>query len=361
MAIKDIGKLLRHIIELLKAVFAPIWRDLGGLPILGRVFTLMIIVAYIITCVLALVFLILAIVRSINYKSNPLNIDLTAYQAIRGPFLGQVPYGIPPTIDVGLGVLGFVLVGFAYWWKVKGKIAQMPQTMGTLVVLALVGWGLALVLWIAYAAGPRRKYRDGERHINEFNTYVYDHMPLDANVLTPLSSVPLHFTDISNAIRQSLGAVPADATAQEVARAFFAVNMYQLYLDMGLENPNLAGALGMFQPYQQLVRLASPADYLPAQRVFINDYSDNFYQYLPAPLSDASTPFAIEVSILASRWTTEANNRAQEIQNYSVVGYFVIITLSALLQMALVYVLMILYQKQTSVVEGRPLAEPPLK
>lgn len=291
-------------------ITGPLYQDVLRFPegFLYRTSPLLVVYTIMLFWVLSVIFLLLTIYMILRASklANPIHKNMVDYQASRGMFGGSIKYGIVVLGDLFLAGLCAAMYR---------KMISLPQGQASPFVRAsmflamILGIGTILYL-ILYRFTAYKKYRIANLNIQGFNGYVRSLLYRNGNFLKPLSVVPLNFMEIDKAIRTSLSTL-TDASPQDLAKAFFTINLYQQMLKIGLNNPNLPDALAIFKPINVLVPSRfNPSDYIPVNNIFLEDYAENYFALLPPKVRVAAMKKHQAITVMVSDWMTIATNKA---------------------------------------------------
>jgi hypothetical protein len=293
---------------------------------------------------------------SLGY-SNPLNDEYMPYKFCKDSLFVRTPYfyGIVFLIAVAAWVVS--IWGLVMMSKKEGVSGQDKLLMVGVFIYTL--W--LSISSFAILAGSRTKIKPMSDSIRSFNNFVYKNIYKNTRFLTNLRNPTKNGLLIKERIQQAISTYCNDKlnvkNAETIGQVLFTVNYYYNLHKIGLDNPNLDKATQMLSPVKLLVVLSkttknaplsfSPANYIYANGMFMDDYTNLWWDMIPrkcldeivvgtsknpalvAKLNEKVTRNTIRAFVLTntSSQISQLNNYANTIKTKDVLGIFFLISL----------------------------------
>ena len=164
--------------------------------------------------------------------------------------------------------------------------------------------------------------------ITNLNNYIHNKIYKNAGFLGKLKEVPSNSLLVMKVVQGALNNIETNPSVDNLANAFFTLNLYFHFHKIGYRNPNITDAMMIFDIHNlfkgssfkdkitNVNRLFtgkewSPADYLFRNATFIEDYSVAIKRiYLAIPNNKTSVKSVELAMSKVATWLEELNNRA---------------------------------------------------
>ena len=333
----DIQK-LTAVFVLIASLFQRIFNEFKQSSMITSVSTITSLILIIVTMILSITYLIKLIADYSESKliANPLNVEASDYNISKSIKLFGSKYKYQ--LFIILPIISFILSIIALLYPIKlyklFGIKEAPAaTRGFVVgiiIACLFQSTIAIIVNIStYSYAYRTLHLVNDR-INSLNNFVHNKIYKNASFLAPMKEIPSNSLLIIKIVQNALRNIEKNPSVDNLANAFFTLNLYFHYQKIGYRNPNITDAMKIFDIHALFVGSSmkdkinitkqlsqqewSPADFLFRNTTFIEDYSVRIKQlYLSIPGNTTSArSIDLAISKVAS-WLEELNNRSNMI------------------------------------------------
>jgi hypothetical protein len=188
---------------------------------------------------------------------------------------------------------------------------------------------------------------------------------LPSSTSTPIPKTPTldfysHFqvvqTDmfmIKDIAEKALKSLPVDISAEDLAKAVFTITLFAHFHRLGIRNPNIYEAIGLFNKFKLLVPfLFNPADYFLRNGTYVKDLAQVIAvknsTYVNSDLVDKNNKLK-KVMQLNSEWVANINNIANSIYPEDNILPFIVMSVGMVVIQVLVFSVLVYILSRDSV------------
>jgi len=206
--------------------------------------------------------------------------------------------------------LTFIIVTY-----IMTKTSLSPPNVTTMTSLTWVILMHNLLLFIGFLLffiNSRRQNSAAILRVDKCNNFIKDKIYKSAGFLKNLAKPQTDIISLMNTFTEAMKDLPENIEAPQLAKAFYSLHLYYHFHKLGIRNPRLMEALGIFDPMSLLIGICDAANYLNRYGTFIEDNSELIKKNLPVALKADSVVVKTALNTCYD-WITQTNNLANSI------------------------------------------------
>jgi len=207
-----------------------------------------------------------------------------------------------------------VFVALTYIMTKDGSSLPLPNapTMSSLTWVIVMHNLLLFIGFLLFFMNSRHQNAAAIQRVDKFNNFIGDKIYKSATFLKNLATPQTDIISIMNTFTNALTTIPENLEATQLAKAFYSLHMYFHFHKLGIRNPKLIDALGIFNPLTLLIGNCDAANYLNRYGTFIEDNSELIKKYLPLTIDKNSVRVKTALNTCYD-WITQTNNLANSL------------------------------------------------
>jgi len=262
--------------------------------------------------------LFVSILNSFLVKT-PLNMETIEFNVMNSTsFLSYSKYMMwlflaLPILALG-GCITFIAVTYAKT-KLGSSLSNAP-TMSSLTWVILMHNLLLFIGFLLFFMNSRRQNSSAILRVDKCNNFIKDKIYKSASFLKKLATPQTDIISLMNTFTEAMKELPTNIEVPQLAKAFYSLHIYSHFHKLGIRNPRLIEALGIFDPMSLLIGICDAANYLNRYGTFIEDNSELIKKYLPPNIDTTSEMGRNNVKAaltLCYDWITQTNNLANSL------------------------------------------------
>jgi hypothetical protein len=299
------------------------------------VFTVLALLLTLSTMFLSIMYLVQLLTDYSNGKliSNPLNLEAPDYIISKSVQFFGSKYKYKLFIIIPIITFIFSVSALIYPYKLYKLFSVRQQPVRTrglvtgIIIACLLQSIIAIIINVStYTYAYKTLHLVNDR-INGFNNFIHNKIYKNADFLAQMKDIPSNSLLVMKVVQNALRNIDKNPSVDNLANAFFTLNLYFHYHKIGYRNVNITNAMKIFDIHNLFIgssikdkiniinRVAlrewSPADFLFRNSTFIEDYSVQMKRlYLSIPGNTTSVRSIDLATNKVSSWLEELNNRA---------------------------------------------------
>jgi len=253
--------------------------------------------------------LFVSILNSFLVKT-PLNMETIEFNVMNSTsFLTYSKYMMWLFLALPLLALGgcMVTIGFNL-----GKNPSSSPIISSLTWVIVMHNLLLFIGFLLFFMNSRHQNAAAIQRVDKFNNFIGDKIYKSASFLKNLMTPQTDIISIMNTFTNAMKVIPENLEATQLAKVFYSLHMYYHFHKLGIRNPKLIDALGIFNPLSLLIGNMDAANYLNRYGTFIEDTNELIKKYLPTTLDKNSVVVKSALNTCYD-WITQTNNLANSL------------------------------------------------